>query len=114
MVEISGRPLGKITVGVLSNYVRVINLDNNNRSRCSTHEVWQLFIDGIKKLQLYVPEVPKTLEDKKVWIIDQVLPTLTGSIIADGGYDIIEKNWDRSISRMKTDMVDLVNSSFGV
>lgn len=111
---ISGRPLGEITVGVLANYVRLIELDNNNRSRCSTLPLWQLFIDGVRKLQLYVPEVPKTLEDKKVWIIDQVLPTLTGIIIADGGYDIIERNWDRSISRMKTDMVDLVNRSFRV
>lgn len=107
-----GRTLGEVVVGIMSNYVRFIILDNENKTRCTVDPKWQLFINGIMKLRLYVPAEAKTLDDKKVWIINQVLPTLTGIIIADGmSLDIIQNNWDRSVSRMKSDMVDLVNRS---
>lgn len=56
---LSGHDLGEIIMGVLSNYIRIINLDNSNRSRCSMYSVWSSFLDGISGLKLYVLQSEK-------------------------------------------------------
>lgn len=105
-----GNTLGQVASGILNNYIRFIINDNNNRSRCSVDPKWLDFIGSLDKVQLSVKSVPKTLQDKKNWVISQVLPTLTGIIIADGGtFDIIMDNWDTSIMRMKHDMISLIH-----
>lgn len=64
---------------------------------------------SLQRVRLSVKEEPKTLDDKKSWLIGQVLPTLTGVIISDGGvFDIITEHWDASLMRMKSDMRSLI------
>lgn len=105
----SGNSLGAVASGILGNYMRFIINDDSNRSRCSVAPEWLTFLGNVEKLRLTVESTPKTLEDKRNWIIEQVLPTLTGIIIADGGrYDIIVKHWDSSLMRMKSDMWKLI------
>lgn len=106
---ISGTSLGEVASGILNNYMRFIVNDDCNRSRCSIDSRWVEFLGSVRRLSLAVQTVPKTLEDKKNWIVSQVLPTLTGIIIADGGsFDIITEHWDCSLMRMKSDMLDLI------
>lgn len=106
---IQGCSIGQIVVGVLSNYVRIVELDDENRSRCSVLPKWQLFLDGIKPLRLYVPGMPKTIEDKERWIHDQVLSTLAGLFLAYGGtFSFLEDHLDEGIKRMKFDLRELV------
>lgn len=103
--------IGVLFFEILNNYVRLINLTDSNRSRCPMLSEWLDFVGCIEKLSLYCPPVEKTLDDKKEWIVSQVLPTLTGIIIADGGVlDIITKHWDDSVKRMSSSMIRLVES----
>lgn len=102
--------VGIIAVGLLNNYLRVIQFDNNNKSRCSTDLLWQRFIDGISAVKLYVPSEPKTLEEKREWFKRQVAPTLAGIIIADGGVlDIITSEFEQYINKMSKDMQDILS-----
>lgn len=106
---IEGMPVGEVIMGVLSNYVRIIELDDSNRTRCSSTLKWQSFTDGVRGIRLYVPEAPKTLEDKRQWIDRQVLSTLAGLFLAYGGtFCFIEDNLDMGIKRMKYDLRELV------
>jgi len=51
---IARKGLGEICVGILSNYVRIINLDNANRSRCSMDSTWGRFLNGMAPLRLFL------------------------------------------------------------
>lgn len=104
--------LGSVVAQILNNYFRIIMLDDSNRSRCSIHPAWILFLGAVGVLKLSQKKMPKTIEDKKNWIIEQVLPTLTGIIIADGGvFDIITDHWDKSVERMHSDMLALIDQA---
>ena len=109
----SGIPLGAVAVGVLGHYMRMIELDDINRSRCSTHSVWADFMDGISSLKITVPKYEKTMDEKKTWIKRQVMPTLAAVILADGGsLEFVEDNLENGLSRMnkrlyKMTMVEL-------
>lgn len=104
--------LGGVVAAILNNYFRIIMHDDSNRSRCSVHPKWKLFLGAVGMLRLSQKKIPKTLEDKKNWIINQVLPTITGIIIADGGvFDIITEHWDSSIHRMHSDMLSLIDDA---
>lgn len=106
---ITGCDMGQVVLGVLSNYVRIIEPDDTNRTRCSSILKWELFVNAVKAIRLYVPEAPKTLEDKKQWIDRQVLSTLAGLFLACGGtFSFIEDNLDYGIRRMKYDLRELV------
>ena len=89
--------------------MRIIEPDDTNRTRCSSILKWELFVNAVKAIRLYVPEAPKTLEDKKQWIDRQVLSTLAGLFLAYGGtFSFIEDNLDYGIRRMKYDLRELV------
>ena len=103
------KQLGEVIMEILNNYVRVIVPDDSNRSRCSSHPLWEKFVNMVGKLRLYVETAQKTIEDKKRWLIRQCLPTIAGVIIADGGsFDIITRHFDDAVSRMSADMRHLV------
>lgn len=108
---ILGFPLGEVCVSVLAHYIRIINLDNENRSRCSVDETWQHFLDGIKPLKLYVAPVIRDLEDKKDWVNQQVMPTIAGIIASDGGsFEFFEEHLISGLMRMKKPLLDMVRS----
>lgn len=83
---IAGKSLGDVAIGILSQYFRIIDLTDTNRSRCPEEIAWQLFTSGVQKLGLYVSQREKTIEDKKRWIEKKIAPTLS-SIYVDEGYN---------------------------
>lgn len=106
---IQRKELGEIIMEILNNYVRLIVPDDSNRSRCSSHPLWEKFVGMVGKLRLYVESVQKTIEEKKRWLIRQCLPTIAGVIIADGGsFDIITQHFDDAVSRMSSSLRHLV------
>ncbi len=109
---VSGKDLGLIVMEILNNYVRIVELDDSNRSRCSVHPLWEKFTEAVGKLSLFVKEQEKTLKEKRRWIVRSVLPTLAGIIVADGGsFDIITQHFDDAVLRMSNHMQQLVTES---
>ncbi len=82
---IAGKSLGDVAIGVLSQYFRIIDLTDTNRSRCLEEITWQLFASGVQKLGLYVSQREKTIEDKKRWIDKFVAPSLSLVTLYEGG-----------------------------
>ena len=75
--------VGSLAVGVLGKYLRIIKLDNSNRSRCSTDRRWKAFLGVFTKIKLYVPRDESSIEQKREWILRQVAPTLSGIVLAE-------------------------------
>ena len=87
------RSLAAVTTGILSQYIRFIIHDNPVKSRCSNEPTWDKFLGDAKKMSLYVPDNPKTLDDTKKWIDKCVGASLCAVIEADGGsLDFIYNN----------------------
>lgn len=87
------RDLSKVCMGILSQYLRFIQLDNPVKIKCSNDPVWDKFIGDMKKMSLYTPENPKNLDDTRRWIDKYVGASLSAIIEADGGsLDFIYKN----------------------
>lgn len=82
---VSGLSLNCVVFGVLSNYLRLIQLDNVRKDRCSTLPKWESFIDGINRLALYCPTESKTLDNTRNWLMKQTASSLAAVVIADGG-----------------------------
>ncbi len=105
---LSDLSLGVVAVGVLSHYIRMIELDDSNRSRCSIYPLWVDFINGISSLKITVPKFEKSLEDKKTWIKRQVMPTLAAVILADGGsLEFVEDNLENGLNRMNKSLYNM-------
>ena len=94
--------LSGVFLGVLNNYFRIIDLDDSNKSRCSTNEKWLSFIGEIERLTLYVSKPERTISEKKDWLNKCVAPTLSACFIADGGdMDFIYSMLKNGSVRMK-------------
>lgn len=94
---IDGAYLGAVAVGVLAYYIRLINLDDENKSRCTTLEKWEQFVHGVEKCRLSGEKKEKTVYDKLTWIDSQVAPTLATLLLLydfdmDFLYQIAQKN----------------------
>ena len=106
---ISRKALGNVITGILQNYVRIVVLDDSNRSRCSAHPLWEKFLQLVDGLSLYVAKAGKTIREKRHWLVKAVMPTLAGVIIADGGtFDIITEHFYDAVLRMSSHMQNLV------
>lgn len=109
---IERKELGMVIMEIFNNYVRLIVLDDSNRSRCSSHPLWEKFVGAVGKLRLFVEGARKSIRDKKHWLIRQCLPTIAGVIIADGGsFDIITQHFDDAVVRMSGHLRQLVSES---
>lgn len=106
---IDGVNLGNIAVGVLAYYIRLIELDDSNRSRCSTMEKWEKFIHSIEGLRLSGEKEVKTVYHKLSWLDSQVAPTLATMLLLynfdiDFLYQLAAKNQHR-ISKSDWELV---------
>ncbi len=70
--------VSKVAIGVLGDYVRIIERDDSNVSRCSVIDKWQRFMSEVEKCCLKLDKVVKTIEKKLEWLERQVKPTLAG------------------------------------
>lgn len=110
----SGLSLADVSVGLLSNYLKIITADNNRKDRCSVSAVWLSFIADIKSLSLYRVSEPKTLDDTRNWLKKQVAPSLATVLQADGGaldffYSLVESG----SARLSSHQVNLINDALG-
>ena len=104
------KELGEIVMMILNNYVKIVVLDDSNRSRCSVLPLWEAFVGTVGRLRLYIPQFAKTLSDKKRWLVKQCLPTIAAVIVADGGsFDIITEHFENAVVRMSGHLRQLVS-----
>lgn len=82
---IQGKSINEVTIGILSNYLRIIRKDATRNNRCSVDTVWDSFIGDILSLALYKSPAPKTIDDTKNWLERQVSASLASVVISDGG-----------------------------
>lgn len=80
-----GDNLGFVVTGILSHYIRLIELDDVRKTRCTTLSVWDEFISNVMELSIASPFVPKTIEDKESWILRQVAPSMAAVVLAHNG-----------------------------
>ena len=105
----SGANLNEIIVGVLSNYFRVIEFTDSNKTRCKVADKWLEFLDGVTKLSLYLAPATKTLDKVKHWLMKQVASSLAAVVIAaEGDAEFIHKLLDSGASRLKAYHLDLI------
>lgn len=107
---IDGSTLSEIAFGLLSNYLRLVVLDNNNISRCSTAEKWAAFLDGFAKIVLTQPQFEKTLRQKKDWLFRQVAPSLSAVYQIDG-LDFIYKLLECGNVRISASLHRIIESA---
>lgn len=89
---VSGMSLPELTIGILSNYIRFINLDNERKTRCTTSARWLRFLDGIAKARIAKHKQDLDIDRKKAWIEKQCARSLAVVVDADGGSkDFIEE-----------------------
>lgn len=105
---ISGNTLSSATIGILANYLRLIDRDNERDSRCSTSEKWNSFISSISKLSLYQTSPEKTLEEKKEWLMKQVAPTISAIYRIDGDLSFIYDLIDNGSPRISAELRHLI------
>ena len=106
---ISGQELGEVCIGVLTRYFRIIELDDCNRSRCSTDSTWDSFCDGIAKRKLTVMKEERTLDKARDWLYRQVAPTLASVVLADGGtIDFVQRLLEVGEERIDYHMQQLI------
>ncbi|MGI5947939.1 MAG: replication initiation factor domain-containing protein [Lachnospiraceae bacterium] len=102
---IDGSSLSDLAIGILSNYLRLIQRDNVRDSRCSNSEKWDSFINGIRKIRICQPVREKTWEDKESWLKQQVSPALSAIYLRDGDlsffYELIKLGRPRLSSELK-------------
>ncbi len=84
---------------LLNSFMRIIDLDDSNRSRCSSNEKWMDFVKTVNKAKISVPKVIPSLDEyvSKVlaWVNKQVAPSLRRVVLASAGdltflYDMID------------------------
>ena len=111
---ISGLSMNEVAFGVLSNYLRLIRPDNARKDRCPTLPKWESFIDGVKRLALYCPPEPKTLDNVRNWLMKQTASSLATVVIADGGStDFVYRLLDSGSQRLTSHHMDMIEQSAG-
>ena len=104
-----GVDIGSLVFGILSNYFRVIVLDNDNKSRCSSDIRWEAFLGEVSAIRLFVMQPPPSLIDKQEWVLRQVAPTITGLILANyGDINWLTENLSEHAERMNKHLKELV------
>ncbi len=104
--------INQVAIGVLSNYLRLIDFDNVRIDRCSTSDKWQSFIDGIQALSLFVTAAPKTLDDTRRWLERQVATSLAAVMIADyGDTAFLHKLIKSGEVRLSQHQLNMINDS---
>lgn len=111
---LSGKAVSEIAVGLLSNYLRLIESDNTRKDRCTVLEKWQKFIDGIAKIRLCITAPEKTFSRTWGWLMRQVAPALAVVIASDGGsLDSIQKLVVSGSGRLKAYHYDMIQQGSG-
>lgn len=116
---IQGFGISNLTMGLLSNYLRLIDNDSTRKSRCMSMEKWDAFIDGISNVKLYCPVPPKTLDSTRKWLLRQVAPSLAAVVLAedrltiDGSIEYLQGLVENGTFRLRKYQRELINNETG-
>lgn len=77
--------LGEVAIGILSNYFRIIKLDDSNKSRCSLESKWERFVNKVSKLRITVVKEVKTLDEQMKQFEHQEGRRVCKYLYANGG-----------------------------
>lgn len=111
---LKGEDLAYLTMGILANYLRIINDDNERKCRCTVSEKWESFITGIGKVSLYCSKQEKTIDETKKWLIKQVAPSLAKITEADGGsIDFLHYLIENGYNRLTDAQLELIHIQSG-
>ena len=116
---IQGMEISVLTMGILSNYLRLIGGDNTRKTRCATADKWAAFIGEIGELKLYCPESQKTLDSTRKWLIRQVAPSLAAVVLAegrltvDGAVEYLQDLVENGTFRLRKYQRELINMETG-
>ena len=109
-----GKNITELCFGTLSNYLRIIVPDNENKSRCTTDAKWEDFLQGVEKVSLSVPTVKKTLDEKMTWFSKQCAPTLAAFIFSEyGDMSYIYNNLDEWLLKANAELRNLIIEKMG-
>lgn len=112
---VQGRSVNEVTLGILSNYLRIIQPDNSRKCRCSSSPKWEAFLNNIRKVSLCSSSQPKTLEDTKRWLMRQVAPSLASIITADmGDLSFIQSLVDSGVKRFSIRHINMIESALAL
>ena len=101
---LNGLSYSDCVMGIMNKYFRIINLDNDNVSRCSVLEKWAAFTQCIFKLRLSIPHEQKSLDEKERWIEQAAMKTIVALLIRDGGsLDFISKKIPFALHKLARD-----------
>ena len=102
--------LGSVCMAILSNSLRLIELDNPNKSRCSINPLWQKFIDNVRPLSLYTAPPEKTIARIENWVNRQVAPSLATLLFAnDGDITFLTRFIDNGMIRLNKSHLDALD-----
>lgn len=120
-ILLNGVPLGSVSIGILSYYVRFIKNDDSNKSRCSMEDKWKQFLSDVEQLRICASPRARTIDDKKRWLKEQVAPSLAIVLMKEQGdmtfiYDLIRNGEfrisERDKSLLQTDHPDVYAQYF--
>lgn len=69
---------------VLMGLMRIIKLDDSNKSRCSTCNKWLKFLNNVEKASISIQVYESTLSKKLGWVKRAVFPTITALFVGHG------------------------------
>ena len=73
---VTGLPVGQLFVGVMNEYLTIINLDDSNISRCTIQPWWSDWLQSTEKIRLTTSKAMKTVEEAMEYVKKQYSPTL--------------------------------------
>lgn len=75
--------LGELAIDVLNRYFRIIERTDSNTSRCKSDPLWEAFVKNAASVSLTPGRAASSIEKKRRWIHDDVLPSIAAVYVAD-------------------------------
>lgn len=98
---VENKTFGILGMKLLTSYLRFIQNDDSNKSRCSSLPLWDKFVGDVGRLRLTLPETEKSVEKSMNWIKRQCLPTIAGLTLAKlGDMTFISENLEEHYRRL--------------
>ena len=76
-----------LIIEIINNYIRFVkpNANDKNKSRWETREYWNNFVSTANKTSLSIKKEDKTIWEKKMWLNEQIAPSLASIVVAEEG-----------------------------
>lgn len=102
------KDISKTFKNILYTYFRPLKEIESNKSRSKVESWYLKFLGKVEKVSLYREPSHKTIEDKWVWVEQQVAPTLSLLALAFGNTEFLSGLAFRNIDRIKQKDLELV------